>query len=119
MSEPRSVKLAVIACRKAFEEAQAAAVEAGEHALTARDVGSAAALANLPLLDSKQGVIEYVACISWMQSRSLLEQAEVKAHHYSAQMALNTLNSMASAIAKPNDRKVVKVASVKRKSKTV
>lgn len=115
----RSVQSAVILCRKAFEEAKAAAQEAGEHELTAKEVGTHAALANLPLLDSKQGVFEYVACIAWMQSRSLLEPAEIKAHHYTAQMALNTLNSMASAIAKPNARKVVKVASVKRKSKTV
>lgn len=114
----RSVKIAVVTLRKFFEDVEASLVDSGTDRITAQMEAATQAMQALPLLDSVQGVREYIGCISWLQGRSLIEPAEIRSHMYTAQVALQALNTGTKPqIAVP--RKAVKVASIKRKSQAL
>ncbi len=97
------IVLSVAQCRKAYDEAYAAIMEAEEseheevNRMVAKRAATDAALANLPMLTSRQGAAEYIACIAWMQGRRLLTPAEVRSHMYTAQTILATMSGGNSA----------------------
>lgn len=92
------IVISVAQCRKAYDETYAAVMEAAEigneafDAVMAKRAATDAALANLPLLTSRQGAAEYIACIAWMQGRRLLTPSEVRSHMYTAQTILATMS---------------------------
>ena len=114
----RSVKIAVVTLRKFFDDIEASLITGGMDRLSARDEAASEALAALPLLDSVQGVREYIGCISWLQGRSLLYGAEIRSHMYTAQVALQALNA-GTQPTKQVERKEVKNASIKKQSSSV
>ena len=111
----RSVKTAVITLRKFFEDIEASKIEGGMDSFTARLDAATEAMQALPLLDSIQGVREFIGCISWLQGRQLIEAAEIRSHMYTAQVALQALNA-GTKPPTPQARKKVVIASNKRKS---
>lgn len=118
----RSVKTAVCTIRKVYEDAFADAINEGAHEATAEEEAARAAIAALPLLDSVQGVREYIGCISWLQGQTNIDSVDVRSHMYTAQVALQALNvgnPRISPTQKQQPRKAVKNASIKKQPSAV
>ena len=95
------VSQAILCVRKTYEDAYHGVLQAAEEDedgelvsdFMARRAGAEAACAALPQLTSKAAISDYIGCIAWMQGRKILEPAEVKAHMYTAQLALAAFES--------------------------
>lgn len=86
--QKRSVKTAVAWAVQAWQETRQACIESHADAYDTHKTAKAAYLDNMPTLDCKQGVREYIACVAWAMQRGIFSTQESRNLLYAAQLSM-------------------------------